>query len=196
MNDALWDKKLKIHTSGRDESRADRYRYPYEPTPYCVLERLAQSGYISRTSCLVDYGCGKGRVGFFMAAQTGCRVVGIEYDDRIFRQAQNNLQSFAPAKNMELICCDAAQYLPDGADCCYFFNPFSAEILAAVLQNIKQSWYESPRLIRLFFYYPNDDYRIVLSNDELLTQADEIDCRDLFDGTNRRETILVYELKA
>ena len=43
-NEARWDKLLRIRTMGRDDSGADQYRYPYEPTPYCVLERLANSG--------------------------------------------------------------------------------------------------------------------------------------------------------
>lgn len=43
-----WDKLLRIKTTGRDDSMADQYRYPYEPTPYSVLERLAGSGYISK----------------------------------------------------------------------------------------------------------------------------------------------------
>lgn len=29
-----WDKALKIKTTGRDDSQADQYYYPYEPTPY------------------------------------------------------------------------------------------------------------------------------------------------------------------
>ena len=33
-----WDKLLQIHTTGRDDSNSDQYRYPYEPTPYTVLE--------------------------------------------------------------------------------------------------------------------------------------------------------------
>ena len=28
-----WDRLLKIKTLGRDDSNADQYRYPYEPTP-------------------------------------------------------------------------------------------------------------------------------------------------------------------
>ena len=43
QNDLKWDKLLNIRTTGRDDSRADQYRYPYEPTPYSVLERLAVS---------------------------------------------------------------------------------------------------------------------------------------------------------
>ena len=42
-NENRWDKLLQIHTMGRDDSRSDLYRYPYEPTPYCVLERMANT---------------------------------------------------------------------------------------------------------------------------------------------------------
>ena len=42
-NEQNWDKLLHIHTMGRDDSRSDQYRYPYEPTPYSVLERLQPS---------------------------------------------------------------------------------------------------------------------------------------------------------
>lgn len=44
MNENEWDKLLKIHTTGADNTDADQYRYPYEPTPYSVLERLGNSG--------------------------------------------------------------------------------------------------------------------------------------------------------
>lgn len=46
--ESQWDKLLKIKTPGRDDSRSDQYRYPYEPTQYLVLERLANSGLISK----------------------------------------------------------------------------------------------------------------------------------------------------
>lgn len=61
-----WDKLLKIHTMGRDDSNAGQYYYPYEPTPYSVLERLANTGIIRKGNTLLDYGCGKGRVDFFL----------------------------------------------------------------------------------------------------------------------------------
>ena len=61
-NESRWDKLLNIRTMGRDDTHADQYRYPYEPTPYSVLERLANSGYIRKGNTLIDYGCGKGRV--------------------------------------------------------------------------------------------------------------------------------------
>ena len=50
--ESQWDKMLKIKTTGRDDSHADAFCYPYEPTPYCVLERLANSGLIIGFSLL------------------------------------------------------------------------------------------------------------------------------------------------
>ena len=77
-NETRWDKLLHIRTMGRDDSNADRYRYPYEPTPYSVLERLANAGYMRKGNTLFDYGCGKGRVDFFLSCQTRCASIGIE----------------------------------------------------------------------------------------------------------------------
>ena len=78
-HETMWDKLLKIKTSGRDESNADQYRHPYEPTPYCVLERLANSGLIRKRDVVLDYGCGKGRVGFFLSYRRSTKAIGIEY---------------------------------------------------------------------------------------------------------------------
>ncbi len=58
MDENKWDKLLKIKTAGRDDSQSDQYRYPYEPTPYSVLERLGNTGYIRKGNTLLDYGCG------------------------------------------------------------------------------------------------------------------------------------------
>ena len=77
-NENTWDKLLQIKTTGRDDSNADQYRYPYEPTPYRVLERLANSGLVRKRDVLLDYGCGKGRVGFYLSYQTKAQTIGIE----------------------------------------------------------------------------------------------------------------------
>ena len=58
QNEVKYDKLLKIKTTGRDDSRSDQYCYPYEPTPYGVLERLAYCGYLGKENQLIDYACG------------------------------------------------------------------------------------------------------------------------------------------
>lgn len=59
-NETRWDRLLAVRTTGRDDTNADQYRYPYEPTPYSVLERLANSGLIRKENTLLDYGCQQG----------------------------------------------------------------------------------------------------------------------------------------
>ena len=187
-----WDKLLQIKTTGRDSTRSDRYRYPYEPTPYPVLERLALSGYIGKKNTLLDYGCGKGRVGFFLSCQTGCRCIGVEYDERIYGAACENKERSAKGNKTEFINAKAEEYqIPEEADRFYFFNPFSLEILQKVMGRIRESWHGQEMF--LFFYYPSDEYVAWLMTVDELLFMDEIDCRDLFDGKDPRECILVFQ---
>ncbi len=195
MTDTEWDKLLKIKTTGRDDSHADQYRFPYEPTPYCVLERLAAAGFISKKNTLADYGCGKGRVSFFLSWQTRCRSIGIEYDERIFCGLSDNLKRAVSGSRIQTYQTNAESFrLPAEVDRCYFFNPFSVEILQKVLGKIKSSWYDSPREILLFFYYPSNEYLAWLMTEDELMFVDEIDCRDLFEGNDPRERILIFEM--
>ena len=191
-----WDKLLKIKTSGRDASHAGEYNYPYEPTPYPVLERLASRGYVGKRNTLVDYGCGKGRVAFFMAYQTRCRCLGIEYDGEIIRRAEENLKTGAGANRIKFMLTKAESYeLPEEADSFYFFNPFSVEILKRVLKKIIILNYVNPRPRQLFFYYPSPEYLDCLRDRPELEQTEDIDCSDIFDTVDRRERIAVYGLR-
>lgn len=193
-NEIHWDKTLSIRTSGRDDSRADQFRYPYEPTPYSVLERLVNTGLIRKGNVLLDYGCGKGRVDFFLSRQTRCRAIGIEYDERIWQKAEENRNSGSFVDKVSFVCMDAREFnVPVDVDRIYFFNPFSVEILQRVLARIRDSYYESMREILLFFYYPSEEYVSCLMEEDELMFYDEIDCRDLFPGEDPRERILIFE---
>lgn len=190
-----WDKLLKIRTSGRDDSHSDQYYYPYEPTPYCVLERLADSGWIGKHNVLLDYGTGKGRVCFFLSYQTRCRCTGIEYNEQIYKRAAENLEHAVSGTKVSFALENAEKYMvgPE-VDRCYFFNPFSVEIFRKVLARIKESWYGNPRQLLLFFYYPSEEYLSFLMTEEELAFLDEIDCGDLFAGEATKERILIFQM--
>ena len=188
-----WDKLLQIQTCGRDETNADEYHHPYEPTPYCVLERLAESGFFGKEDVVLDYGCGKGRVGFFLSYRTGARSIGIEYDEHIYADTLEN--SRTARTKAEFVLTRAEEYeVPEDVNRCYFFNPFSVEIFHKVMARILESWYENPREIFLFFYYPADEYLSCLMTVEGLEFYDEIECDDLFEGNDPRERILIFQL--
>lgn len=195
-NESRWDKLLNIRTMGRDDTHADQYRYPYEPTPYSVLERLANAGYIRKGNILLDYGCGKGRVDFFLSYQTRCKSIGIEYDERIYEKAAENKKDAVSSGRVEIELANAEEFaVPETADCMYFFNPFSVEILRKVMARILESYYAEPRRIQLFFYYPSDEYISYLMTVEELMFTDEIVCMDLFPGEDPRERIAVFEIQ-
>lgn len=192
--ETAWDKILQIKTIGRDDTNADEYRFPYEPTPYCVLERLEQSGLFGKDNVLLDYGCGKGRVGFYLSHRTRLKAVGIEYDERIYRMAMENKKTASQKTNVELLNVKAEEYEPsENADRIYFFNPFSLEILQKVMPKLINSYYASPREMLLFFYYPSDEYMCYLMTLDELDFYDEIDLDDLFVG-DPRERIMIFKI--
>jgi len=194
-NEQTWDNSLKIKTIGRDEENADQYRFPYEPTPYCVLERLADSGLIGEGDVVLDYGCGKGRADFFLASQTKATAIGIEYDERIYQSALENQQTALSGARTQFVLARAEEYaVPQEVGRFYFFNPFSVELLRKVMARVIESYYDSPRELYLFFYYPSDEYISYLMTVDELIFYDEIDCSDLFAGNDPRERIMIFSL--
>ena len=174
-NELQWDKLLKIKTTGRDNSHSDQYCYPYEPTPYS--------------------GTGKGRVCFYLSYQVRCHSIGVEYDERIYLAAEENKKHANSCEKVSFVNVNAETFmLPVNVDRCFFFNPFSIEILQKALARIYESYYDNPREILLFFYYPSDDYVGYLMTQEQLMFVDEVDCRDLFEGNNQRERILIFKV--
>ena len=192
-NENTWDKLLQIKTTGRDDSNSDQYRYPYEPTPYRVLERLANSGLISKRDVVLDYGCGKGRVGFFLSYQTKANTIGIEYDERIYQTLLENHKTAVSRIRTQFVPARAEEYeVPEDVNRCFFFNPFSVELLKKVMARIKKSYYEKPREMFLFFYYPSEEYISYLMTVDELEFYDEITCGDLFEGNDMRERIMIF----
>ena len=92
------------------------------------------------------------------------------------------------------MCEDARKYEIEGENCFYFFNPFAEEVLRAVLGKIQQSYYEDPRQMYLFFYYPFEAEMAALMTAGSLQFVDEIDCTGLYENYDRRERILVFEM--
>ena len=190
-----WDKLLQIKTTGRDEAGADQYHHPYEPTPYSVLERLVNNDLIDESDVVLDYGCGKGRVDFFLSYRKKAKTIGIEYDERIYQGALENLRNVISRVKPQFVPANAESFeVPPDVNRCYFFNPFSVEILHKVMARIMESYYENPREIFLFFYYPSDEYIAYLMTVDELEFYDEIECDDLFPGYDERERVLIFLL--
>ena len=66
--------------------------------------------------------------------------------------------------------------------------------MQSVLAKIYESYYENPREILLFFYYPSEEYVSALMTQEQLIFYDEINTSDLFPGEDVREKIFIFQV--
>ena len=189
MTEREWDKRLHIRTIGR-EDEADPHYSPYEPTPYSVLQRLAESSHIRRKDHLLDYGCGKGRVAFFMASVVGCRVTGIDQSQKLIDIAMENRHTSRLGDRITLRCCLAEQYALRDENVFFFFNPFSEKVFEGVLRRLAQR-----RTGTLICYYPSEAYITWLNLMPEVEHIETIDCRDLFNGKDERDRIEVFRLR-
>ena len=77
------------------------------------------------------------RVCFYLSYQTRSKTIGIEYDERIYQGAAENKETAVFGNRTSFILSSAENYeLPPEVNRCYFFNPFSLEILHSVLARI------------------------------------------------------------
>lgn len=167
-NDIQWDKKLNISTNIFDYMEEDYQNYGYDPTPYIVLEELIKLNLIKKEDVLLDYGCGKGRIEFFINNQVGCRVIGLDHSERLLKMASMNLEKYGKTDNIVFVHSKAEEYHPDEANIFYLFNPFSTKIFRQVLRRIEESRDRNPRDIIIFFYYSTIEYKMYLPTETRL----------------------------
>ena len=58
----------------------------YEPTPYSGLDELLNQYEIRSSDRIVDFGCGKGRLNFYMHHKCGALAVGIEMNEEFYKE--------------------------------------------------------------------------------------------------------------
>ena len=189
------DKFLKIKTNGRDDSNSDFTNFPYEATPYTVLQNLSNSGYITKKDIIIDYGSGKGRVDFFLAYFNKAKMIGVEYDFRLYNTSLENKKRAVSSNRVEFVNTCASKFeVDDEITGAYFFNPFSILILKEVLNNIRKSLSKNKREFKLFFYYPSKEYIDLLDREIDVCHIENIDCTSLFKNKDSKEYIAVYKI--
>ncbi|MGL4338034.1 MAG: SAM-dependent methyltransferase [Turicibacter sp.] len=165
MNEKDYEKLLNIQTSG-DQLGFNRSLHlnRYEPTLYEHLDILLKHYPIHCTDHVIDFGCGKGRLNFYLHHTTKATITGIEMNEEFYEAAlQNKIAYLKKNKKSEdkihFICCYAQDYNIQPQDNkFYFFNPFSVQIFMKVIENILISLETNSREVDLILYYPADDY--------------------------------------
>lgn len=206
MKEQEYDDKLHIQTVGiQEDSPSSSYYHHYEPTPYAALEQLFAHYVLNSNDVVVDYGCGKGRLNFYIHHRFQASVIGIEMNERFYHAALTNKESYMgsmPSRSMEIEfhCCLAEQYqVVPGANKFYFFNPFSLPIFIKVVNNIldavgvQSAELESKREIDLILYYPAEQYTYYLDNRTPFELQQEIKLPDLYER-DTAERFVIYRL--
>ena len=142
----------------RGNNRA--HGHDYRPTPCRLFEwTIAALDHDLSRLTFVDHGAGKGRV-LLLAAQYPFHAIGgIEFAEELHDDAVMNIAQFPRSRmkcrNVECVLDDASALgPPDGEAVHYFFNPFSREVFAEVLNNIVVSYRQRPRRLYLILIEP------------------------------------------
>jgi SAM-dependent methyltransferase len=200
MKELFYDELLNINTSEvqRGFNRSFHY-HRYEPTPYSALEVLFENYKLKSSDRVVDFGCGKGRLNFYIHYLFNATVVGVEMNESFYFEAIENrinyLKKTKKAKdNIFFHYCLAEEYEIDSLDNrFYFFNPFSIQIFMKIINHILLSVEKSPRDIELVLYYSSQDYLYFLENHPSFELKAEV-VLPVFYEDNPNERFLIYRL--
>jgi SAM-dependent methyltransferase len=199
MKETNYDELLNIETEGNQRGYNKSFHYHrYEPTPYHALEKLFAEYELTSSDHIVDFGCGKGRLNFFIHYLFHASVTGVEMNEKLYEEAMENKANYLiKAKNkgeIQFQCCLAEKYEINPLDnTFYFFNPFTIPIFWKIINNILVSLEKSKREVDVILYYPSEDYIYYLENHTLFEIIKEIQLPGLFEN-NANERFLIYRL--
>lgn len=206
-----FERKLKIDTLGDvDWENPDAFYNRYEPTTYKYLEILFKQYTLPEQAVFIDFGCGKGRVLFYVHEKFKIPVKGIEANAEIFKTLEENEASYSinwkieadkrnfympePMPNIALHLAYAEDYVIEEEDnVFYFFNPFDITIFRKVHRNILNAWRKKPRAIDIILYYPTRSYTQFMLEESPFIMQTKIYLPNLFD---LNEKFFVYRLDA
>ncbi|MDR5587142.1 MULTISPECIES: methyltransferase [Clostridium] len=199
MEEQYYENILNIKTAGKQDLEEATIHYNrYEPTAYEALNKLCEEYKLNNTDSVVDFGCGKGRLNFYLNYLFKCEVTGIEMSKYFYKQALNNKKCYLEKHNgdegkIKFVCTLAEKYQIQPEDNkFYFFNPFSIEIFMKVIDNIIGSVYKNKRNIEIILFYPSNDYIFFLEQYAFFMIKKEIRLDNF--KNDSRDRFLIYKL--
>ncbi|CAG9620227.1 class I SAM-dependent methyltransferase [Sutcliffiella rhizosphaerae] len=167
----------------------------YEPTPYEALDAFFEKYKVTLQDHFIDFGCGKGRLNFYVANQFGAKATGIEMNELFYKDSLMNLADYR-GKYKEKIAFEHVMAedfdIMLSANRFYFFNPFTVDIFRSVINNILLSVEKVNRPVNIILYYPAPDYVYFLEEHPMFSYKLEVPLEGY--NKNANERFLVYEL--
>jgi SAM-dependent methyltransferase len=182
MRDQDIDKSLHIITTGDQLNFYKSLQFHrYEATPYMHLQQLISEHTFTASDRIVDFGCGKGRLNFFLYHYTGATVTGVEMNVDYYKHALENRENYRKKhgtdNRIHFFLGFAEEYPINPQDNqFYFFNPFSIHIFRNIIHRILQSVEENYREISLILYYASEEYIEFLESMGMFQLTSEVIC--------------------
>ena len=196
MKEKYYDKLLNINTIGNQNwKNTSTHNHPYEPTLYVALEELFEDYNLSKNDHIVDFGCGMGRLIFYINYYFKSYVTGVEINERYYEEALINKINYVKKNKksedkINFECNLAQQYEISTLDNkFYFFNPFSIQIFSKVIDNILESYEENMRDMDIIMYYPSAGYLDFLDYKTPFILNKEIYLKDLYEKDDREKFV-------
>ena len=201
MKEKNYDKLLNINTIGNQNwNKTSTHNHPYEPTLYIALDELFENYKLSEDDHIVDFGCGMGRLIFYINHFFNSYVTGVEINDRYYEEALINKINYikknkSSKDKIDFVCDLAQQYEISPLDNkFYFFNPFSIQIFSKVIDNILLSYENNMRDMDIIMYYPSQEYIDYLDYKTPFYEEKEIHLKELYKN-DPKEKFVIYTLK-
>ncbi len=123
-----------------------------------------------REFAFVDFRAGRGRAILLASKRNFERIVGFEYGSALYDDLQMNLAQFPRS---QMLCRNVQAFrgdrsgvsIPDQPAVLYFANAWREDLLAGIMNYVRESYRHKPR--RMYVVLENTDDRVVLPPDEI-----------------------------
>lgn len=107
---------------------------PYYPTPEIVVEKMLQFGGLKAGEKMFDLGSGDGRIVIMAAQKFKANATGVEFDDDLFKQSMQKIQTLGLAATARIIHGDLLKQDYSSADLLtVYLLPMSNDKLSPIL---------------------------------------------------------------
>lgn len=161
--------RVRVHVCKIDLKNAylDELNLPEERSHYYAnsgglhLEKVLRDLKITPRDAIVDFGSGKGGALITFSRYPFAKIAGVELSPELVAIAEKNLTKLN-ITNVTMTVCDAADFAAlDEYNYFYFFSPFPAAVMSAVIRNISASLAHTPRKATIIYFNPEYHYAVV-----------------------------------
>jgi precorrin-6B methylase 2 len=187
LTERYFERRFGLERDGQlDKAGTGPENLPYAAVPYRRFRKLLRMAELDRSQdVFVDFGAGKGRILLAAATSGFRRVIGVEVSSELASIAKRNVRARA---DIEIVEADASVFpIPTDAGVFFFYNPFFGTVLDRVLENIRLSIKEQPRVVSLLCVVPTIASRFEWQ----IRQCEWLRVKSTFEATDHRGIVFV-----